>query len=197
MHYLITTCSQIGLAQNLHPRVLWATVFVEPTESEVNLRKQRTFVPLFLITLLLFSACSPLAGAGSTSLVESSLSANDERILHKTEEPLPSSLDDSAAQDLVAFRGTVFVATSGIVKSLWRLADWRISDQPVDTDEKDLPVDCTLHPHAGVVNQWVGRCAGDILIPKEGAQHIAVMLTDENGQVTMIQVAPDPGDSQP
>lgn len=163
--------------------------FVEPTESEVNLRMQRTFVPLVLVILLLFSACSPLAGAGSTSLVESGLSAN--------EDPHLSSSNGPAAQDMVAFRGTVFVATSGIVESLWKLADWRISDQPIDTDENDLPVDCTLRPHAGVVNQWVGRCAGDILIPKEGAQHIAVMLTDENGQVTMIQVAPDPGNSQP
>jgi hypothetical protein len=163
----------------------------------VNLRKQRTFVPLFLITVLLFSACSPLVGAGSTSLVESGLGGNDERIFQQTEDPLLSSPDGAAAQDMVTFRGTVFVATSGIVESLWKLADWRISDQPVDTDEKDLPVDCTLRPHAGVVNQWVGRCAGDILIPKEGAQHIAVMLTDENGRVSMIQVAPDPGDSQP
>jgi hypothetical protein len=163
----------------------------------VNLRKLRTFVPLFLITLLLFSACSPLAGAGSTSLVDSGLSASDERISQETEEPPLSAPDDSAVQDMVAFRGTVFVATSGIVESLWKLADWHISDQPVDTDETDLPADCTLRPHAGVVNQWVGSCAGDILIPKEGAQHIAVMLTDENGQVTMIQVAPNPRDWQP
>jgi hypothetical protein len=163
----------------------------------VNLRKHRAFVSLFLITLLLFSACSPLAGAGSTSLVESSLGANDKKILQETGDPLLSSPDDASAQDMVAFRGTVFVATSGIVESWWRLADWRISDQPVDTDEKDLPVDCTLRPHAGVINQWVGRCAGDVIIPKQGAQHIAVMLTAENGQVTMIQVAPDPGGSQP
>jgi hypothetical protein len=163
----------------------------------VNLRKHRAFVPLFLITLLLFSACSPLAGAGSTSLVESGLGTNDKGMLQETENPLFSSPDDATAQDMVAFRGTVFVATSGIVESLWKLADWRISDQAVDTDEKDLPLDCTLRPHAGVVNQWVGRCAGDVLIPRQGAQHIAVMLTDENGQVTMIQVAPDPGSSQP
>lgn len=163
----------------------------------MNLRKHRAFVPLFLITLLLFSACSPLAGAGSTSMVESGLGTNDKGILKETEDPPFSSPDDATAQDMVTFRGTVFVATSGIVESLWRLADWRINDQPVDTDERDLPADCTLRPHAGVINQWVGRCAGDVLIPKQGAQHIAVMLTDENGQVTMIQVAPDPGGSQP
>ncbi|HZD57458.1 MAG TPA: hypothetical protein VE136_12075 [Anaerolineales bacterium] len=170
---------------------------IEAVESEVNLRIQRAFVLLFLISLLLFSACSPLAGAGSSSLVESGIATDAEGVVQEAADTDTLSPGDPAAQDMVAFRGTVFVATSSIVESLWRLADWRISDQPVDTDEEDLPVDCSLHPHAGVANQWVGSCAGEVLVPKAGAQHIAVMLTDENGQVTMIQVAPDPGNSGP
>lgn len=185
------------LAQNLHLRVLRNMAVFETVESEVNLRIQRAFLPLFLISLLLFSACSPLAGAGSSSLVETGMSANDEGTVQDSPGAASLSTDDAAAQDMITFHGTVFVATSSIIESLWRLADWRISNQPIDTDEKDLPVDCSLHPHAGVADQWVGSCAGEVLVPKAGAQHIAVMLTDENGQVTMIQVAPDPGGSGP
>jgi hypothetical protein len=98
---------------------------------------------------------------------------------------------------MLAFEGNVFVATTELVTGLWQSAGWSIGQEPVDTDPDDLPADCTLYPHEGVENQWVGRCLGYILIPQAGARDIAVIVTDETGGTTMVQVAPPPTGMQP
>lgn len=73
---------------------------------------------------------------------------------------------------------------------LWQIAGWQVSNQTIDTNNSDIPQDCTLYPHHGVSNQWIGSCAGYILIPRNGAKDIAVMITDVNGSTDLIQVAP-------
>jgi hypothetical protein len=95
-------------------------------------------------------------------------------------------------EGMVNFEGDIFVASTNLVDKLWQMAGWRIGDQPVDTDGQDLPADCTLYPHLGVDNQWVGRCKGNILVPQAGAKHIAVVITHPDGSTTMVQVAPPP-----
>lgn len=105
---------------------------------------------------------------------------------------LPVSNPNSIESDYIPFNGEVFVATSTIISELWRQAGWGIGEVPIDTDAQQVPLDCVLYPHSGVENQWVGSCSGRVLIPKSGAKHIAVMLTDSNGKTTMVQVAPPP-----
>ena len=144
---------------------------------------------LICASFLLLSACAPSDDAANpideVSFTDSA-SAAEQR-----------ERATSAPNEMVTFQGTVFVATSDLIPQLWQEAGWRISDQPIDTDAGEVPVDCSLHPHAGVVDQWVGSCAGTVRVPKYGAQHIAAMVTAEDGTVTMIQVAPDPGNSAP
>jgi hypothetical protein len=98
---------------------------------------------------------------------------------------------------MLAFEGTIFVATTELVGELWQAAGWKIGESPIRADPADLPADCTLYPHEGVENQWVGRCRGYILVPQAGARDIAVMITDGAGSTTMVQVAPPPGDPTP
>jgi hypothetical protein len=102
-----------------------------------------------------------------------------------------------AREGMVAFEGNVFVATSELHTDLWQSAGWSIGQDPVSIDPVDMPADCTLYPHAGVKNQWVGRCRGYILIPQAGARDIAVLLTDDSGGTTVVQVAPAPTGVQP
>lgn len=92
---------------------------------------------------------------------------------------------------MVALEGEVFVTTTELVGDLWRMSGWNLSDAPIDTDQSSTPLDCTLYPHAGVEGQWVGGCRGYVLIPKNGAKHIAVVVTAPDGSTQMIQVAPD------
>lgn len=146
----------------------------------------------FPLSLLLLAACS----SPSESSMDSNpnlLSANGSAAAAEASKALYPSPDnnlDSGQDEMVAFRGTVFVATSQMVNGLWQTAGWQISEQPIDTDANEVPSDCTLYPHAGVVGQWVGRCRGKVSVPRKGAEHIAVMVTDENGNVSMIQIAP-------
>lgn len=142
---------------------------------------------LICATFLLLSACAPSNDSANST---DEVSFTDSASAAEQQGQVPSD-------EMVTFQGTVFVATSDLIQQLWQDAGWRISDQPVDTDAGDVAVDCTLHPHLGVVDQWVGSCAGNVQVPKYGAQHIAVMVTAGDGSVTMIQVAPDPGNSAP
>jgi len=92
--------------------------------------------------------------------------------------------------DMVAFEGIVFVATTELNKYLWQVAGWKISSKSIDTNNSDIPKDCTLYPHDGVSDQWIGSCEGYILVPRNGAKHIAVMVTDSEGSTNMVQIAP-------
>ena len=99
---------------------------------------------------------------------------------------------EQAQQGMVAFDGSLFVASTELIPDQWRMAGWRISDQPIDTEKQSAPSDCTLYPHLGVADQWVGSCKGHVLIPQTGASNIAVILTHPDGSTTMVQVAPPP-----
>jgi hypothetical protein len=93
---------------------------------------------------------------------------------------------------MVAFDGSLFVASTQLVPEQWRMAGWRIAGQPIDTEEQEVPPDCTLYPHLDVAEQWVGSCSGHVLIPQAGASHIAVILTHADGSTTAVQIAPPP-----
>lgn len=163
---------------------------------------------LALAALFVLAACAPQTPSKASSPERPGESYPVEPA--EIAEPLPDSssapadvlasaagLPSSPRDGMVAFEGSVFVATTELVTALWQAAGWSIAEEPVSVDPADLPVDCTLHPHAGVANQWFGRCRGYILIPQSGARDIAVMVTDEAGATTMVQVAPPPGELQP
>jgi len=109
------------------------------------------------------------------------------------------ALNDSSStvDDLLAFDGSVFVASTRPLHHLWQAAGWRIAAQPADGGEGSIPVDCTLYPHQGVDDQWIGSCSGRTYIPRAGASHIAVMHTNLAGSTQMVQVAPPPVSNDP
>jgi hypothetical protein len=97
-----------------------------------------------LVVLATLSACS---SSGSAQVVnpqdnppESSLeipvekSANDAALPEA--ETLPVSELSHTQEDLVPFKGKVFVATSAIISDLWLQAGWSIGDVPIDTMPK-------------------------------------------------------------
>ena len=143
----------------------------------------RSILVLSLLTLisLLTSACSNTSNlvgdltGGSTTFTSSS----------------------SDADDLLTFDGSVFVASTRPLHRLWQAAGWRIAAQPAYGGEGSIPVDCTLYPHQGVDDQWIGSCSGRTYIPRAGASHIAVMHTDLAGSTHMVQVAPPPVPNDP
>jgi hypothetical protein len=93
--------------------------------------------------------------------------------------------------------GTVFVVTTDVINSTWNGSGWSISDLPLDTNIQTIPLDCTLYPHAEVHNQWIGGCIGEILVPRNGAEHISVMVSNQDGSMTVYQLAPQPSDTIP
>lgn len=97
-----------------------------------------------------------------------------------------------AIEGMRIFEGDVFVASTKPKAGLWKAAGWRIAKHPHLTNGDDMPKDCTLYPHDGVENQWIGTCSGFIYIPIKGAKHIAVVLTHPDGNTTHIQVSPIP-----
>jgi hypothetical protein len=139
--------------------------------------------PLILLSmaiaaLALLAACSPPGETAGSIAAQAPAPARD------------ASPPDSAG--MVSFQGSIFVAASGLIGREWQNAGWRIGERALDTETRDAPVDCTLYPHFGVENQWIGRCKGSILVPEAGAAHIAVMVTGPDGAATMVQVAPRP-----
>ncbi len=132
--------------------------------------KIRFMVILFIIISI--SSCSPL----------------DEN----REEPINSKVfaANAAMDKMYSFSGDIFIATSEPVKELWQKAGWGISHQSINTETQNIPKNCTLYQHEGVVNQWIGLCSGNVFIPQEGAEHIVVMIIHPDGTKTHIQVAP-------
>jgi hypothetical protein len=116
---------------------------------------------------------------------------------------LPDFQDDDVtshiqgAGELVSFEGSVFVAITKPDNILWLSAGWQIAGQPVAGDQDSVPADCTLYPHKGVDDQWIGSCSGKTYIPRAGANHIAVMHTRPDGTTKMVQVAPPPVAGEP
>jgi len=161
----------------------------------------QNIIKLYFLTsiiIILLSACgqpipdSPTAYASEEkeAFVSNNIDAEvdiDSEAQVKDEESI-SPYENSS--DMVPFEGLVFVATTELDEYLWQIAGWQVSNQTIDTNNSDIPQDCTLYPHHGVSNQWIGSCAGYILIPRNGAKDIAVMITDVNGSTDLIQVAP-------
>ena len=150
------------------------------------------------ITIILLSACSQSLQDSQTAYASEEISVSDsnlddtEAIINpesqgKSEESVSPYANSS---DMVPFEGLVFVATTELDEYLWQIAGWQVSNQTIDTNNSDIPQDCTLYPHLGVSNQWIGSCTGYILIPRNGAKDIAVMITDIDGSTDLIQVAP-------
>jgi hypothetical protein len=111
--------------------------------------------------------------------------------------PVVTSTSSLNPTGFATFEGTVFVVTTEVVNNLWKGSGWVISDQPLNTNDQTIPLDCTLYPHAEVTNQWIGGCTGRILVPRNGAEHIAVMVSNQDGSMTVVQVAPQPHDLSP
>jgi len=160
---------------------------------------QIIMISLAMLALALLPACSAWQDAGSSTSAEDISDSAPPPTQPKTETE-PADLPDdslissslSAPQNMVAFEGIVFVASIQIDAERWKMAGWRVGDQPLDTKNEEPPSDCTLYPHLGVENQWVGSCSGYILVPRDGALHIDVMLTTADGSTTLVQVAPPP-----
>ena len=156
-------------------------------------------ISLAMLALALLPACSAWQNGGAIASAEDIGNSAPPPTQPITEAEPPNPPDDSLTssslgtpQNMVAFEGTVFVASIQIVAERWKMAGWRVGDQPLNTENQEPPSDCTLYPHYGVENQWVGSCSGYILVPSDGARHIDVMLTTDDGSTTLVQVAPPP-----
>jgi hypothetical protein len=152
----------------------------------------------FLSSAILLGACGPAQFVSSPLTIQA---MDQDSSLTESNSGQPTnkasgnnSIDASLSQrdTFVGFEGSVFVASVNLIKVRWQEAGWDISQQSIDTDSESLPADCTLYPHRGVNNQWVGNCTGYVLVPKDGASHISVMHTGYDGNTKMIQIAPAP-----
>ncbi len=157
----------------------------------IRIASANCIIQIFVAASLILVGCSP--PVASPILIQSGNEAGNTSIL---DQDLHSSNGSDTAKPMsggmVSFDGSVFVAVSEINPQAWNQAGWAISDQSIDTDTQEVPENCTLYVHEGVDGQWVGRCRGKIIIPKDGAKHIAVMHTSRDGSTTLIQVAPPP-----
>jgi hypothetical protein len=146
-------------------------------------------------------ACSsaPLLAVSNPIQESEGYSSNSDDFAQPGASPAELSVNSnhSSPDGMVVFDGAIFVASAQLITERWQAAGWRISDQPINTDTQQLPADCTLYPHQGVEDQWVGTCNGYVLIPRDGASHISVMHTAKDGTKTMVQIAPPPDHIQP
>lgn len=142
----------------------------------------------FIFRLLILCVLSLLISACTDGLLSTS---------NRSDRNLSQVNSQTSSADLVAFEGQVFVASTKPETNLWRAAGWQVAGQPFIGDENAVPHDCTLYPHQGVDDQWIGSCSGYTSIPRQGAMHIAVMHTKPDGTIDLVQVAPPPAASEP
>lgn len=152
---------------------------------------------LAILAIVILPACSTWQSSGNYASAKDISDSQSQATQPTTgaESPVPqedSSSSSSIPEDMVAFEGTIFVASDELVTERWKMAGWRIADQPLDTEIQEPPPDCTLYPHLGVEDQWVGSCSGYVLVPRDGAQHIDVILFNSDGSTSSFQVAPEP-----
>ena len=172
------------------------------TEAAVNFQiKFLLNILILIIALLSVSACSAnsLETDGNRTIIPSSASGISRLENSQSQSAkVISILDDQSLPDgMVAFDGIVFVASTEPIPDRWQSAGWSIGSQSQATDDDQVPPDCTLYPHLGVENQWIGSCQGHTYIPKNGASHIVVIHTDLDGDTTLVQVAPQPDSKGP
>lgn len=155
---------------------------------------------LAILAIVILPACSTWQTSGNYASAKDISDSQPQPTQLTTDAEPPVTQEDSGSsssipQDMVAFEGTIFVASDELVTERWKVAGWRIADQPLDTEIQEPPPDCTLYPHLGVENQWVGSCSGYVLIPRDGAQHIDVILLNADGSTSSVQVAPEPNNN--
>lgn len=142
------------------------------------------------------SACSELMIAPEADHSTKSLSSSEGDLIQTSPASdsgtIPINSNKSPPDGMLVFEGTVFVASTQPIAARWTLAGWRIASRQQAAEGDQVPSDCTLYPHQGVDDQWIGSCSGYIFIPKDGASHIAVMHTRSDGNTVMVQVAPQP-----
>jgi hypothetical protein len=150
---------------------------------------------------ILASACSEtFFGIDESQPADQVFSANSNLIYNpqSSASKVISVKDDrSLPAGMVAFNGKVFVASIEPILDRWQLAGWKIGSQSQATDNDQVPSDCTLYPHLGVEDQWIGSCYGYTFVPEDGARHIAVMHTPPDGATILVQVAPQPDSERP
>jgi hypothetical protein len=127
--------------------------------------------------------------SGGSHIIGKDESPGSKVISIREDQPLPAGM--------VTFDGIVFVASTEPVTDRWQLAGWKIGSKSQATDNDQVPPDCTLYPHLGVENQWIGSCRGFTFVPQDGASHIAVMHTNSQGNTILVQVAPQPDSEGP
>jgi hypothetical protein len=164
------------------------------------MNRKLILLPILVLLVLANAACAdpdphagdpgeepgvPLAGLNQTI---NTVSIPSSSLVEFTVKSLPDGM--------FAFEGHVFVASTNPANRRWQQAGWHVATQAIVADRDTVPADCTLYPHQGVEDQWIGSCTGNILIPQDGAEHIAVMHTTKDGTTTLIQVAPPPAVSE-
>lgn len=160
--------------------------------------KTRRLIPkIFLLSAIIFllvSACSSKLDAKVSVFKEVQHQAHDQLAFEGSSSlgAISANVSPPLPEGMRIFEGDVFVASTKPITKLWQSAGWRIAKKPHSIDKESIPSDCTLYPHKGVADQWIGNCAGFIYIPIEGAKHIAVVLTHPDGNTTHVQVAPIP-----
>ena len=159
---------------------------------------------IYLLLLLMTgmgSACSEnmfLVEQSHPNNQVSSGQTNSRQKSHTSESGIISiKADKVLPEGMLAFEGSVFVASTEPLLGRWHMAGWQIASQSLAVVDDQVPMDCTLYPHQGVEDQWIGSCSGDILIPKDGANHLVVMHTPPGGNTTLVQVAPTPDTNGP
>ena len=178
---------------------------VEPEPALKTRTRLTPFLSVLAVSILIMaSACSSTQSGGASA--SAALGNGEAQAAPPESQPsdpvssvqdIPASNDSPTPDGMVAFEGTVYVALTEPAVSRWQSAGWSIAEQPLDTGAEQAPLDCSLYPHSGVQNQWIGGCRGYVLIPHDGAQHIAVMVTNPDGSSTMVQIAPPPGGTAP
>lgn len=153
---------------------------------------------VLVLVIAFLGACAP-AQFASVPNPASSTSLDSKRDISQSDQYLATGAGSKLAEanltvpeGMVGFEGSVFVALVNVIQDRWVQAGWQISNQSINTDFEQLPSDCTLYPHEGVSNQWVGTCIGYVLVPRDGGSHISVMHTARDGNTTMVQIAPAP-----
>ena len=159
-------------------------------------------IPRLIPQLLLLSIITSMMVSACSSRLDTKVAFSDEIQFEDQQQPAvePSSnlgvisvkVDHSNPEGIRIFEGDVFVASTTPLTGRWKSAGWRIANKSHSIDSETVPSDCTLYPHKGVKNQWIGSCSGFIYIPIDGAKHIAIVLTNPDGDTTHVQVAPIP-----
>ena len=158
----------------------------------------RTLTGLTILIVFLLSACS----AGSPGIKNQEpviqVSADPNKVgvsAHQTKSG--AKFEQASMGEMVAFEGSVFVASTKPIEAYWTQAGWTISNESNRKDIGQVPDDCTLYKHLGVEDQWIGSCSGYTLVPKFGATNIAVVLEKSDGSSILVQVAPPPDSETP